>query len=51
MKKFNVPVAAQLAGAGVASAGVYLLLGLAWTLLIAGLAVVAVAALREGGLV
>lgn len=44
-----VPVAAQLAGGLAAAGGLYLLAGLAWTLLLCGIAVVAVGTLVEGG--
>ncbi len=45
------PLAAQLAGGATAVAGVYLLAGLGVALLLAGLAVAAVGALREAGLI
>lgn len=41
------PTAAQFAGGGAATAGLYLLAGLGWTLLAAGLAVAAVSVLAE----
>lgn len=40
---------AQVVGALVAVCGLYLLAGLAWALLVAGVAVVVVGALHEGG--
>ncbi len=43
------PVTAQWIGFGTAITGVFLLVGLAWTLLIAGLAVFALGILAEGG--
>lgn len=45
----RTPIVAQLGGAALCAAGVYLLAGLAWSLLIAGVCLVAWGAAREGG--
>jgi hypothetical protein len=49
MKKIvaALPVAVQCAGAGMGAAGLYLLAGLAWALLAAGVVAVAVGTLAE----
>jgi hypothetical protein len=43
------PVAAQWVGFGTAIGGVFLLIGLAWTLVIGGLSLFALGVLAEGG--
>lgn len=43
------PVAAQWSGIGAAIAGVFLLAGLAWALLIGGVALFVIGVLAEGG--
>jgi len=47
----HVPVAAQVGGAMVALAGLVLLAGVAWALLVGGIALTAVGALREAGVI
>lgn len=45
----SVPVVAQLVGGAAALCGVFLLLGLAWTLVAGGVVVVVLGSLFEGG--